>query len=228
MALVDHTMPSLAWGRYDVGMILLLDNHDSFVHNLARYLRRLGQLTEVVRSDAIDASGCLAKRPLAIVISPGPKRPENAGCSVDVVRFLGGVVPILGVCLGHQAIGHAFGASIVRCDGMHGSSSEIQHDGEAMFEGCRQPMRVGRYHSLVIDEASMPESLVVTARVSTGDVNNVGTGLIMGVRHRELPIYGVQFHPESVLSEDGADVLANFVRVAAQWQQANANRRVAS
>lgn len=223
-------------------MILLLDNHDSFVHNLARYLRRLGQATEVVRSDSIDACGCLAMRPTAILISPGPKRPENAGCSVEVVRLLGGVIPILGVCLGHQAIGHAFGASIVRCEGMHGSSSEIWHDGEAVFQGCRQPMRVGRYHSLVIDDATVPDSLVVTARVSAGPCStgsgstgsgstgpgSIEPGLIMGVRHRELPIYGVQFHPESVLSEDGADVLANFVRVSAQWQQANANRRVAS
>ncbi len=208
-------------------MILLLDNHDSFVHNLARYLRRLGQATEVVRSDSIDACGCLTMRPTAILISPGPKRPENAGCSVEVVRLLGGVIPILGVCLGHQAIGHAFGASIVKCEGMHGSSSEIWHDGEAVFQGCRQPMRVGRYHSLVIDDATVPESLVVTARVSAGP-GSTGHGLIMGVRHRELPIYGVQFHPESVLSEDGADVLANFVRVSAQWQHANANRRVAS
>ena len=218
-------------------MILLLDNHDSFVHNLARYLRRLGQSTEVVRSDSIDACGCLAIRPTAILISPGPKRPENAGCSVEVVRLLGGVIPILGVCLGHQAIGHAFGAAIVRCEGMHGSSSEIWHDGEAVFQGCRQPMRVGRYHSLVIDDATVPDSLVVTARVSAGPCSpgpcspgpcSPGPGLIMGVRHRELPIYGVQFHPESVLSEDGADVLANFVRVSAQWLQANANRRAAS
>ena len=213
-------------------MILLLDNHDSFVHNLARYLRRLGQSTEVVRSDSIDACGCLAMRPTAILISPGPNRPENAGCSVEVVRLLGGVIPILGVCLGHQAIGHAFGASIVRCEGMHGSSSEIWHDGEAVFQGCRQPMRVGRYHSLVIDDATVPDSLVVTARVSAGPCSPgscfTGPRLIMGVRHRELPIYGVQFHPESVLSEDGADVLANFVRVSAQWLQANANRRAAS
>jgi anthranilate synthase component 2 len=221
-------MPSNEFSRYDVAMILLLDNHDSFVHNLARYLRRLGQSTEVVRSDSTDADECLAKRPTAIVISPGPKRPEDAGCSVDVIQTLGGIIPILGVCLGHQAIGHAFGASIVRCEGMHGSSSEIWHDGEAMFQGCRQPMRVGRYHSLVIEEASLPTTLLITARTNVGDPAKPAAELIMGVRHRDLPIYGVQFHPESVLSEDGADVLANFVQISGRWHQENVNQRAAS
>ena len=195
-------------------MILLLDNHDSFVHNLARYLRRLGQETKVVRSDGIDVRGCQALQPGAIVISPGPRRPEEAGCSVDVIRTLGPLIPMLGVCLGHQAIGHAFGGNIVRCQGVHGRASEISHDGSGVFEGCRSPMRVGRYHSLAIEGATMPAELVVTARTQDA----VDEEVVMGVRHREYPIHGVQFHPESVLSEDGADVLANFVRMALRWQ----------
>lgn len=205
-------------------MVLLLDNHDSFVHNLARYLRRLGQVTEVVRSDEIDSHGCRAMMPEAIVISPGPKRPEDSGNSVEVVRNLGSVIPMLGVCLGHQAIGHAFGADVVRCRGMHGISSEISHDGLALFEGCRQSMKVGRYHSLAIEESSLPGELLVTARTCDPDT----PPLVMGVKHRSLPIYGVQFHPESVLSEDGAEVLANFLRVAARWNEINSNRKAAS
>jgi anthranilate synthase component II len=205
-------------------MILLLDNHDSFVHNLARYLRRLGQATEVVRSDAITIADCRAAKPTAIVISPGPKRPEAAGCSVEVIRELGSHIPTLGVCLGHQAIGYAFGANIVRCDGVHGSSSEIAHDKSGLFEGCRQPLKAGRYHSLAIDESTLPPALVVTART----IQPNGTPVVMGVRHVELPIYGVQFHPESVLSEDGADVLANFLRIAMHWNEQLANLKAAS
>ncbi len=189
-------------------MILVLDNYDSFVHNLARYIRRLGHETEVVRSDAIDVDGCAARRPRAIVISPGPKRPEDAGVSIDVIRKLGATIPILGVCLGHQAIGHALGASVVTCPGMHGRASEIVHDADGLFAGCRDGMKVGRYHSLAIDEATLPESLVVTARTAEA------SPLVMAVRHREWPLFGVQFHPESVLSEDGSLLLSNFLRLA--------------
>jgi anthranilate synthase/aminodeoxychorismate synthase-like glutamine amidotransferase len=210
-----------------MGKILLIDNHDSFVHNLARYLRRLGQTTEVVRSDSIDAAQCKAMNPTAIVISPGPKRPEQAGCSVDVIRELGGSVPILGVCLGHQAIGHAFGAAIVRCEGMHGSSSEIAHDGTGLFEGCRPSLRVGRYHSLAIDGATLPSEIIVSARTVEPESTS-GQAVIMAIRHRELPICGVQFHPESVLSEEGADILANFLRIATLWHEQNSNRKRAS
>lgn len=205
-------------------MILLLDNYDSFVHNLARYLRRLGQPTEVVRSDAIDAAGCLAMRPTAIVISPGPRRPEEAGCSVEVIKSLGTMIPMLGVCLGHQAIGAAFGAAVVRCSGMHGRSSEIEHDGGTIFEGCRQPMKVGRYHSLAIERSTIPKELMVTATT----FEPPGSQVVMGIRHRTLPIHGVQFHPESVLSEDGADVLANFLKIALRWHEENSHRRAAS
>jgi len=214
-------------------MILLLDNYDSFVHNLARYLRRLGQPTEIVRSDAIDAAGCLAMGPLAIVISPGPRRPEEAGCSVEVVKSLGHVVPILGVCLGHQAIGVAFGASVIRCAGMHGRSSEIEHDGTMMFEGCRPAMRVGRYHSLAIDRETLPKELRVTSQTLepdrwSSDRSSDCAPVIMAVSHRSMPIHGVQFHPESVLSEDGADVLANFLKLAIRWHEQNVPIRAAS
>jgi len=204
-------------------MILLLDNHDSFVHNLARYLRRLGQPTEVIRSNAIDADQCLRMRPSAIVISPGPRRPEEAGCSVEVIQRLGHQIPMLGVCLGHQAIGHAYGASVIRCEGMHGRSSEIDHAGTDIFEGCRRPMRVGRYHSLAIDEATLPSTLIATAytfaKNDDSQTDTLTPRVLMGVRHRDFPVYGVQFHPESVLSEAGADILANFVRIANRWNE---------
>ena len=212
------------WLRYDGAMILLLDNHDSFVHNLARYIRRLGRATEVVRSDQIDAAGCDAMQPEAIIISPGPKRPEDAGSSVAVIRALGSTVPLLGVCLGHQAIGHAFGGRVVRCPGMHGIATEITHDAQALFENCRQPMKVGRYHSLAVEESSLPAELVVTARTCASATPSV----VMGIRHRRWPIFGVQFHPESVLSEDGADVLANFLRIAARWHEVHSHRKAAS
>jgi anthranilate synthase/aminodeoxychorismate synthase-like glutamine amidotransferase len=209
---------------YDNTMILMLDNYDSFVHNLARYLRRLGQPTTVIRSDAIDAAGCMSLKPSAIVVSPGPKRPEEAGCSVEVIQKLGATIPILGVCLGHQAIGIAMGASVVRCQGMHGRSSEIEHDGEAIFAGCRPRMRVGRYHSLAIDPSTLPPELIVTATTEGTHADRV----IMGIKHRSLPIYGLQFHPESVLTEDGADLLSNFLKLALRWRDDSRMPRVAS
>ncbi len=205
-------------------MILLLDNHDSFVHNLARYLRRLGHATEVQRSDMITVADCSAAKPSAIVISPGPKRPEQAGCSVDLIRRLGNRIPILGVCLGHQAIGYAYGAAIVRCAGMHGSSSEIRHNEAGLFAGCRQPLRVGRYHSLAIDESTLPSELIVTAKTLPHEEADV----VMAVQHREWPVYGVQFHPESVLTEAGADVLANFLQLAIRWNEQQADWKAAS
>lgn len=184
-------------------MILLLDNYDSFVHNLARYFRILGQETVVVRSDEIDVADCQHLSPDAIVISPGPKRPIDAGCSVEVIRNLAGRIPILGVCLGHQAIGVAFGGTVDECGPTHGIASTIDHDGEFLFQGCRQPLRVGRYHSLAINEQQLPDELIVTARDQQG--------LIMAVRHREHAVHGVQFHPESVLTEDGLRIIENFV-----------------
>ncbi len=193
-------------------MILLLDNYDSFVHNLARYFRRLHCQTHIVRSDQIDVAGCQQLDPQAVVISPGPRRPEQAGCSIDVIRHLSPHIPILGVCLGHQAIGVAFGGLVLRCGPMHGMASTISHDGEGIFAGCRSPMQVGRYHSLAIDPDHLPSELTVTAQSDDG--------VIMGVRHRSRPVFGVQFHPESVLSDDGLATLSNFVSTVAPVRRA--------
>ncbi|MDA7874507.1 aminodeoxychorismate/anthranilate synthase component II [Rhodopirellula sp.] len=185
-------------------MILLLDNYDSFVHNLARYLRRLGAQTLVVRSDQIDCRECQRLAPDAVVLSPGPKGPFEAGCSVDVIRNLGAEIPILGVCLGHQAIAVAFGATVSPCPPMHGMASPVTHRSRGLFAGLPSTINVGRYHSLAVDEASLPEELMVTARSQDDDV-------IMGIQHVTRPVHGVQFHPESVLTEEGMALLENFV-----------------
>ena len=192
-------------------MILLLDNYDSFVHNLARYFRRLHCQTKVVRCDQIDVQQCAALEPDAVVISPGPKRPEQAGCSIDVIRELSPEIPILGVCLGHQAIGVAFGGVVLRCGPVHGMASEITHDRAGLFAGCPTPMAVARYHSLAIDPDHLPEQLQVTA--TTAD------GVIMGVRHRSRPVFGVQFHPESILTDHGLATLRNFVALASTTKE---------
>ncbi len=201
-------------------MILLLDNYDSFVHNLARYFRLLGSDTRVIRSDEIDAAGCAALAPESIVISPGPRRPEQAGCSVSVVRALSPTTPILGVCLGHQAIGVAFGGVVRECGPVHGISSTIRHDAAGLFEGCSNPMVVGRYHSLAIDPQAMPPELRVTA--STED------GMVMAVEHRARPLYGMQFHPESVLTDQGQKLLANFVDRARRFHTTHRQRETVS
>lgn len=188
-------------------MILVIDNFDSFVHNLARYLQRLGQETLVVRNDAIDVAGIRALQPQAIVISPGPCTPKEAGCSLEVVRALAGEVPMLGVCLGHQVIGEALGGRVVRApQPMHGRTSLIQHDEQGLFAGLPNPLSVCRYHSLVVEELSLPRDLQVTARTADG--------VVMALVHRELPVAGVQFHPEAILSEGGVPLLANFLRLA--------------
>lgn len=187
-------------------MILILDNYDSFVYNLDRYLQRLGQKTLVVRSDAItvDAIGRLALD--AIVISPGPKSPDEAGCSMEVVRRMSDHTPILGVCLGHQAIGQAFGGQIVRANApMHGKSCMIEHDSSELFVGIPKRFQVGRYHSLVIDASKVPDTLKVIA--------SADDGTIMAVKHLTFPVFGVQFHPESILTLSGYQVLANFLKV---------------
>ena len=188
-------------------MILLIDNYDSFVHNLARYLRRLGVETRVVRNDTISVTNIRKLQPQAIVISPGPCTPTEAGCSVDVVRQLGSEFPILGVCLGHQAIGQALGGSIVRAaQPMHGRASAIQHGGDGLFQSLPSPLTVGRYHSLVIDPERLPTELQVTARTEDG--------IIMAIAHRAWPVWGVQFHPESILTDGGYQILANFLQLA--------------
>lgn len=185
-------------------MIVVIDNHDSFVHNLARYIRELGWRTEVVRCDAATVDEIAAMEPSHVVISPGPCTPNEAGVSVPLVRRLGPRVPTLGVCLGHQCIGQAFGGQIVRARRpMHGRASWISHDGSGLFAGLPDPLRGGRYHSLVVEPRDLPADLVVTARSEEGE--------IMALRHREHPIVGLQFHPESVLTAHGYDLLRGFL-----------------
>ncbi|MEN1680116.1 MAG: aminodeoxychorismate/anthranilate synthase component II [Planctomycetota bacterium] len=188
-------------------MILLLDNYDSFVHNLARHFRLLGEETVVVRSDAIDADGVADLAPEAVVISPGPCTPAEAGCSVEVVRKLHCRLPMLGVCLGHQAIAAALGGSVVRAPRpVHGSSSLVRHSGDGLFASLPDPLTVGRYHSLVVERESLPPELAITA---TGD-----GGMVMALAHRTRPVFGVQFHPESVLTNHGLKLLSNFLTTA--------------
>jgi anthranilate synthase/aminodeoxychorismate synthase-like glutamine amidotransferase len=188
-------------------MILLIDNYDSFVYNLDRYLQQLGHATLVVRSDAISVEGIRRLKPDAIVISPGPKSPDEAGCSMEVVRLLSADTPILGVCLGHQAIGQAFGGRIVRADQpMHGKSCWIRHTGSRILEGLPNPLEVGRYHSLVIEPQSLPSELIATAWSEEGH--------IMVVEHASLKVYGVQFHPESILTPNGYEILSRFLKLA--------------
>jgi len=188
-------------------MILLIDNYDSFVHNLARYFQRLGQETLVVRNTDIDPAGVCELHPQAVVLSPGPCTPTEAGCSLEVVRQLSSQVPILGVCLGHQTIGAAFGAEIVRApEPIHGRASTIHHNEQGVFLGLPNPLTVGRYHSLVVDAATLPAELQVIARTADG--------VIMALAHRRWPVVGVQFHPESILTQGGYELLANFLRLA--------------
>ncbi len=188
-------------------MILLIDNYDSFVFNLARYFRRLGHDALVVRNDAIDVPGIRSLRPAAVVLSPGPCAPGQAGCSLDVVRQLHAEVPMLGVCLGHQAIGEALGGRIVRApEPVHGRTSLVHHDGQGIFAGLPSPFNACRYHSLVVEASSVPDCLEVSARSEDG--------LVMALRHRQYPVVGVQFHPESILTEHGFVMLAGFLRLA--------------
>jgi len=186
-------------------MILVIDNYDSFVFNLARYLRRLGQTTHVVRNTEIDAEEVRAMGPAALVLSPGPCTPAEAGCCLDVVRRLHAEIPMLGICLGHQVIAEALGGRIVRAaEPIHGRAWQIRHDGRRIFAGLPEVITAARYHSLVVDEGSLPECLEVSARTADGT--------IMAIRHRRLPIVGLQFHPESILTELGYPLLAAFLR----------------
>jgi anthranilate synthase/aminodeoxychorismate synthase-like glutamine amidotransferase len=188
-------------------MIVLVDNYDSFVFNLARYFERLGQATHVVRNDATSPAEIAALAPAAVVISPGPCTPSEAGCSLDVVRELAGRVPILGICLGHQTIGAAFGGKVVRAtEPVHGRASQIFHDGQSVFVGLPSPIVACRYHSLVVERDTLPADLVPTAWTADGT--------LMAIAHRTLPIVGMQFHPESILTDPGYDLLAAFLRTA--------------
>ncbi len=199
-------------------MILMIDNYDSFTYNLVQYLGELGAEVETVRNDAISTAGIRALAPTGIVISPGPCTPDDAGVSLDVVRDLAGVVPILGVCLGHQAIGQAFGGKVVRAGRvMHGKTSMIHHDDEGVFAGLPQPFEATRYHSLVVERDSVPACLQESAWTVHDDGSR---GEIMGLRHRELDVEGVQFHPESILTRSGHDLLRNFLARAAVQHEA--------
>ncbi|MGA0872379.1 MAG: anthranilate synthase component II [Phycisphaerales bacterium] len=190
-------------------MVLLLDNYDSFTFNLVQCLAELGASVEVRRNDAITVEEAIAMAPQRLVISPGPGRPAEAGISIELMRGLAGRCPILGVCLGHQAIGELFGGRVVRAPApRHGKTSPIEHDGRGLFAGLPFSFEVGRYHSLVVEESTWPAELEIVAR-STDD------GLVMGLRHRSLSIHGVQFHPESILTKEGRAILRNFLALPA-------------
>ncbi len=187
-------------------MLLVIDNYDSFTYNLVQYFGQLGVEQRVFRNDQITVEQALALNPDRVMISPGPCSPAEAGVSCDMIRAFAGKKPLLGVCLGHQAIGHVYGGKVVRAPHlMHGKTSPVFHDGRDLFMGMPNPFAATRYHSLVVDRATLPACLQVTAWTDDG--------LIMGLRHRELPVWGVQFHPESFVTERGMDILANFLRL---------------
>lgn len=184
-------------------MVLVLDNYDSFTYNLVQYIGELGIEQKVVRNDAIDVKGILAMRPEAIVISPGPCTPKEAGISVEMIKEVHDKIPILGVCLGHQSIGEAFGGRVVKAPAVfHGKTSKIFHDGSDLFANVPSPFLATRYHSLIVDRSSLPESLLVSAWTADG--------IVMGFRHKSFPAYGVQFHPESIATESGKQIVRNF------------------
>jgi anthranilate synthase component 2 len=190
-------------------MLLMIDNYDSFTYNLVQYFGELGQQVEVVRNDALDVAGIAALKPERIVISPGPCTPDTAGVSLEVLAKLSGSVPILGVCLGHQSLGQAFGGKVVRAKTiMHGKTSKVHHTGKGVFAGLPSPFQATRYHSLVVERESLPDCLEITAWTldENGEFDE-----IMGLRHRTLNVEGVQFHPESILTEHGHDLLRNFL-----------------
>jgi anthranilate synthase/aminodeoxychorismate synthase-like glutamine amidotransferase len=188
-------------------MVLVIDNYDSFTYNLVQYLGELGATVVVRRNDEATIDALRALAPARVVISPGPGRPEQAGVSLEVIKEFGPRLPLLGVCLGHQAIGLAFGGDVIRAPlPIHGKTSTVEHNSQGVFAGLSSSFQAGRYHSLVVDETSMPGELEVTARTKED-------GLVMGLRHRTMPIHGVQFHPESVLTNEGRRILRNFLEM---------------
>jgi anthranilate synthase component II len=195
-------------------MIVLIDNYDSFTFNLVHYLGELGAETRVHRNDKIAVDAVIAAAPDAIVLSPGPCTPTEAGICLDLIAKAAPAIPIFGVCLGHQAIGQAFGADVVRAPvPVHGKLSEVKHEGAGVFRGVNRPFRATRYHSLVVDRDNLPDDLAVTAETDDR--------LVMGLSHRRLPVHGVQFHPESIASEHGHLILKNFLDIAAAWNEAH-------
>jgi len=198
-------------------VICLIDNYDSFTFNLVHYLGELGAEVAVHRNDKVASATVMAADPDAIVLSPGPCTPREAGICLDLIAKAADTIPILGVCLGHQAIGDAFGGKVVRAPApVHGKLSEIRHDGTGIFHGINAPFRATRYHSLVVERSSMPEELAVTA--------DTDGGVVMGLAHKRLPVHGVQFHPESIASEHGHLMLKNFLDIAAAWNAARGRR----
>jgi anthranilate synthase/aminodeoxychorismate synthase-like glutamine amidotransferase len=186
-------------------MLVMIDNYDSFTYNLVQYFGQLGEEVRVFRNDQIDLKGLEESGPSRLVISPGPCSPNEAGITVAAIRHFAGRLPILGVCLGHQAIGAAFGGRVIRAPRlMHGKTSLIYHDGQALFHGIPSPFEATRYHSLIVERESLPDCLVVSAQTAVGE--------IMGLRHRDLAVFGVQFHPESILTTEGLNLLRNFLR----------------
>jgi anthranilate synthase/aminodeoxychorismate synthase-like glutamine amidotransferase len=191
-------------------MVFVLDNYDSFTYNLVQYLGELGAEVVVRRNDQITVGGVEAMRPERILLSPGPCTPQEAGISIELIRHFAGKVPVLGVCLGHQAIGAAFGGEIVRAPKlMHGKTSQVEHDGKTIFCGLPSPLTATRYHSLIVQEKGLPQDLEVSAYTTEND----GSRVIMGFRHKHFPVEGVQFHPESVLTSEGKKLIANFLRM---------------
>jgi anthranilate synthase/aminodeoxychorismate synthase-like glutamine amidotransferase len=191
-------------------MVFVLDNYDSFTYNLVQYLGELGQQVEVRRNDQVTPLDVEAMQPSHVLISPGPCTPQMAGISIDLIKHFAGKKPVLGVCLGHQAIGAAFGGNVVRARQlMHGKTSKVQHDGKTLFQNAPQPMTATRYHSLIVAEEGLPKELEISAETQEAD----GTRVIMGLRHRHFPVEGVQFHPESVLTESGRLLLENFLAI---------------
>jgi anthranilate synthase/aminodeoxychorismate synthase-like glutamine amidotransferase len=189
-------------------MVFVLDNYDSFTYNLVQYLGELGETVEVRRNDQVTPEEIEQMKPDHILISPGPCTPQEAGISIDLIKYFAGKLPVLGVCLGHQAIGAAFGGNVVRARQiMHGKVSRIEHDGKTLFQNAPLPMTATRYHSLIVAEEGLPKELEISAETREAD----GTRVIMGLRHRRFPIEGVQFHPESVLTDSGKLLLKNFL-----------------
>ena len=190
-------------------MIIVIDNYDSFTYNLVQFVGELGAEPLVFRNDAITPDQILERKARGVIISPGPGTPYDAGVSMEVIRKLTGNVPILGVCLGHQALGAALGGRVGRTFPLHGKSSLVRHDESVIFQGVANPFRAGRYHSLVVEPEGLPGELIVTARTEEA-------GIIMGLRHREHHTYGVQFHPESILTQDGQELLLNFLKICGE------------
>ncbi len=191
-------------------MVFVLDNYDSFTYNLVQYLGELGEEVVVRRNDQVSVNEVEAMHPARIVLSPGPCTPQEAGISIELIRHFAGKLPILGVCLGHQAIGAAFGGNIIRASNlMHGKTSQVEHDGRTIFRGVPSPITCTRYHSLIVEEKTLPPVLEITARATERD----GSTVIMGLRHRDVPVEGVQFHPESVLTQSGKKIVGNFLQL---------------